>query len=165
MVYEYANGVRTYASCNTQNGCYGDATSTIFGSKGRAFLTHGCNAASTSRASPPGNTRGPAATLTTWSTRPFSQAIRSGTPLNCGHYMARNALTAVMGQLACDSGKESTWDQVSKSAFVFTAEAPGRAAGHGAAGEGRRRRQRSGPDAGHNRVQDLRKTKKRLTNL
>jgi hypothetical protein len=33
--------VKQHASCNTQNGCYGDATSAIFGNKGRAYLTYG----------------------------------------------------------------------------------------------------------------------------
>jgi myo-inositol 2-dehydrogenase / D-chiro-inositol 1-dehydrogenase len=47
-------------------------------------------------------------------------AIRSGNPVNCGDYMARSTLIAVMGQLACYSGQELTWDQVSKSDFVFT---------------------------------------------
>ena len=41
VVYEYANGVRMYASCNTQNGCYGDATSSFLGTNGRAYLNHG----------------------------------------------------------------------------------------------------------------------------
>ena len=53
----------------------------------------------------------------------FFQAIRSGNPLNCGDYMARNSLVAVMGQLACYSGRELTWEQVSKSDFVFTPKA------------------------------------------
>ena len=34
--------------------------------------------------------------------------------------MARSTLVAVMGQLACYSGRELTWEQVSKSDFVFT---------------------------------------------
>ena len=47
-------------------------------------------------------------------------AIRSGNPVNCGDYMVPSTLIAVMGQLACYSGKELTWDQVAKSDFVFT---------------------------------------------
>ena len=37
--------------------------------------------------------------------------------------MARSTLVAVMGQLACYSGKEFTWEQVTKSNFVFTPKA------------------------------------------
>ena len=46
-------------------------------------------------------------------------AIRSGNPINCGDYMAHSTLIGVMGQLTCYSGQELTWDQVSKSDFVF----------------------------------------------
>ena len=34
--------------------------------------------------------------------------------------MVPSTLVAIMGQLACYSGKELTWEQVSKSDFVFT---------------------------------------------
>ena len=50
-------------------------------------------------------------------------AIRSGKPVNAGDYMARSTLVAVMGQLACYSGQELTWEQVSKSNFVFLPQA------------------------------------------
>ena len=38
VVYEYANGVRMYALCRTQNGCYNEYSSAIFGTKGRCLL-------------------------------------------------------------------------------------------------------------------------------
>jgi len=47
-------------------------------------------------------------------------AIRSGNPVNCGDYMARSTLVAIMGQLACYSGKELTWEEICKSDFVCT---------------------------------------------
>jgi hypothetical protein len=50
-------------------------------------------------------------------------AIRSGRPVNSGYHMPRSTLMAVMGQLACYSGKELNWDQVSKSNFVFLPKA------------------------------------------
>ena len=82
-------------------------------------------------------------------------AIRSGKPVNCGDYMARSTLVAVMGQLACYSGKELTWDQVAKSDFVFTAEGRGRAPGHGTAGQAGRQGQLSRAHAGNHGIQDL----------
>ena len=47
----------------------------------------------------------------------FLKSIRAGQPLNCGEYMARSTLVCIMGQLSCYSGKEVTWDQVSKSDY------------------------------------------------
>ena len=37
VIYEYANGVRLYAHCRTQNGCWGDGGSYYFGTKGRCY--------------------------------------------------------------------------------------------------------------------------------
>ena len=39
-------------------------------------------------------------TLTDLDHKAFFDAIRSGVPLDCGDYMARSSLVAVMGQLA-----------------------------------------------------------------
>jgi predicted dehydrogenase len=118
VVYEYANGVRMYALCRTQNGCYGEYSSTYFGTKGKCYLFP------SARYSIKGETnwkyRGPLADPHALEHKPFFAAIRSGNPINCGDYMARSTLVAVMGQLACYSGNELTWEQMSKSDFVFT---------------------------------------------
>ena len=119
VVYEYANGVRMYASCNTQNGCYGDATSTILGTKGRAYLNHGLHSGIHVFGKPKGKDVAPGGSPMDLEHQALFTAIRSGKPLNCADYMARSSLVAVMGQLACYSGKELTWEQVSKSAFAF----------------------------------------------
>ena len=153
VVYEYANGVRMYAFCRTQNGCYDEYTSAYFGTKGRCYLIP------TSRYWIEGETKwkykGPIGDPHELEHKALFAAIRSGNPVNAGDYMARSTLVAVMGQLACYSGKELTWEQVSKSDFVFAAEARGRAARHGAAGEAGRQGQLSRADAGTDGVQDL----------
>ena len=46
-------------------------------------------------------------------------AIRSGNPVNAGDYMAPSTLITVLGQLACYSGRELTWNQVAKSNFAY----------------------------------------------
>jgi myo-inositol 2-dehydrogenase / D-chiro-inositol 1-dehydrogenase len=121
VVYEYANGVRMFASCNTQNGCFGDATSTIFGTKGRAYLRHSLHCGIDVGGKPKWKNAGPGGdNPMDLEHRALFSAIRSGNPINCGDYMARSSLVAVMGQLACYSGKELTWEQVSKSQFAYT---------------------------------------------
>lgn len=122
VVYEYADGVRLYASCNTQNGCYGDATSTLLGTKGRAYLHHSMHSGIDVNGKPRWKYRGAyegPENPYDLEHQAFFAAIRSGNPLNCGDYMARSTLMAVMGQLACYSGKELTWEEVSKSDFVL----------------------------------------------
>ena len=114
VVYEYDDGVRIYAFCRTQNGCYNSDESMILGSKGRCNLTRcvidGEN---------PWKYRGPDGNPYDLEHKALFTAIRSGNPVNCGDYMARSTLVAVMGQLSCYSGRELTWDQVAESDFIF----------------------------------------------
>jgi myo-inositol 2-dehydrogenase / D-chiro-inositol 1-dehydrogenase len=115
VVYEYDNGVRIYAFCRTQNGCYGNAESIVLGSKGKCYL---------SRCAIEGETKwryeGPGGNPYDLEHKAFFEAIRSGKPVNCGDYMARSATMGVMGQLACYSGQELSSEQIAKSNFVFT---------------------------------------------
>ena len=117
VVYEYANGVRMYAFCRTQNGCY-DEYASIYLRAPRAAAT--CHAAAAIEGE------------TNWQVPgPRRQSLRPRTQGRCSRRSARatrsTAATtwpaarwsAVMGQLACYSGKELTWEQVSKSDFVF----------------------------------------------
>lgn len=115
VVYEYANGVRMYALCRTQNGCYANAHSYVLGAKGRCCVTAGTIEGETKW-----KYNGPGGNPYELEHKALFAAIRSGNPVNCGQYMANSTLIGVMGQLACYSGKELTWEQVSKSNFVFT---------------------------------------------
>jgi myo-inositol 2-dehydrogenase / D-chiro-inositol 1-dehydrogenase len=118
VVYEYANGVRMYAFCRTQNGCYSNANSYLWGTKGRCCVTGGwIQGEKKWKYQGPGGSPDVPYDL---EHKALFTAIRSGNSVNCGEYMANSTLVAVMGQLACYSGRELTWEQVSKSNFVFT---------------------------------------------
>jgi predicted dehydrogenase len=114
-IYEYDNGVRMYALCRTQTGCHEDNSSIYMGTKGQCDLTR-CRITGEK----PWRFRGNAGNAYDLEHVALFSAIRSGNPINCGDYMVPSTLTAIMGQLACYSGKELTWDQVAKSDFVFT---------------------------------------------
>lgn len=114
VVYHYANGARLYAFCRTTLNCYNENSSVILGSKGAAYPLAGrITGANEWRYS------GKAESPYVEEHRQFLQSIRAGKPLNCGEYMSRSTLVAIMGQLSCYSGKEVTWDQVTKSDFFF----------------------------------------------
>ncbi len=117
VVYEYADGVRVYAFCRTENGCYNNSESVILGSKGRCNVSQ-CTIEA--HGQPTWKYHGPHGDPYDLEHKALFSAVRSGNPVNAGDYMARSTLVAVMGQLACYSGKELTWEQVSKSDFVFT---------------------------------------------
>jgi predicted dehydrogenase len=114
VVYQYANGVRLYALCRTQVNCYNDSSSTIMGSKGIAYPTSGMITGQNSW-----KYDGPAESPYRREHQHLFKAIRSNEPLNCGHYMARSTMVAVMGELSCYSGQEITWDSAMKSEFYF----------------------------------------------
>ena len=111
VIYELDSGVRIYAFCRTTTGCYGDSSSTVLGSKGKASITR-CQIWGENE--------------WRWKGRcnPYQvehdvlfKAIRSGEPVNNGGYMTRSTMTTVMGQISCYTGKEITWDQINKSDF------------------------------------------------
>jgi myo-inositol 2-dehydrogenase/D-chiro-inositol 1-dehydrogenase len=118
VVYEFPNNVRVYALCRTTTGCYDEDSSLIFGTKGRANVK-GC------RITGETNWRWQAQPNTL--TDPYQiehntlfAAIRSGTPVNNGDYMARSTLIGIMGQISCYTGKEVTWEQISNSDFAYS---------------------------------------------
>lgn len=114
VVYEYENGVRMYAFCRTQNGCYGNADSVLLGSKGRCNVTQCFIDGETKW-----RYQGAGGNPYDLEHKALFAAIRSGNPINCGDYMAPSTLIGVLGQLACYTGRELTWDQVAKSDFAF----------------------------------------------
>lgn len=114
VVYEFANGVRIYAYCRTIDNCYDENSSVILGSKGRCDLLKLRISGETNWTHP-----GPASKNNAYDLEHVAlfKAIRSGNPLNNGDYMVRSTLIAIMGQFACYSGKEVTWEAISSSSY------------------------------------------------
>ncbi|MHC4433195.1 MAG: Gfo/Idh/MocA family protein [Planctomycetota bacterium] len=113
VIYEYANGVRIYAFCRTTNGCYNESSSIVLGSKGQASIT-GCRITGEN----PWRWKGRCNPYQVEHDVLF-KAIRSGSPVNNGGYMARSTMTTIMGQISCYTGKEVTWDQINSSDFYY----------------------------------------------
>jgi predicted dehydrogenase len=112
VTYEYADGVRLFATCRQQANCHSEISAEILGSDGQARLA----------------TRRPAITgPRAWSPRdednnPFLeehvrlfQSIRAGSPINHGEYMARSTLMAIQGRMAAYTGRAVTWDEAMQS--------------------------------------------------
>ncbi|MDQ1257986.1 MAG: myo-inositol 2-dehydrogenase / D-chiro-inositol 1-dehydrogenase [Candidatus Hydrogenedentes bacterium] len=113
IVYEMENGVRIYALCRTTEGCYNDASSTVFGTKGKASIL---------------NTQIWGENAWRWQgeCNPYQiehdvlfKAVRSGVPVNNGDFMARSTLIGIMGQISCYTGEEITWERIEKSDFAY----------------------------------------------
>lgn len=116
VVYEFASGVRIYAYCRMIDNCYNENSSLLIGTKGRCDLLRLRITGETNWQHPGATSKNPAYDLEHVA---LFESIRSGKPINNGDYMVASTLTAVMGQIACYSGKEITWDQVSASDFYY----------------------------------------------
>jgi predicted dehydrogenase len=120
MVYEFAGGVRLYASCRTIPNCYEENSSVVLGSKGRAFVTQGRIEGETNwRYTGPRMYATPADNPYQVEHDTLFRAIRSGKPVNSAAYMADSTMMGVMGQLSCYTGKEVTWEQACASDFCY----------------------------------------------
>ena len=114
VVYHYANGVRLYAFCRTTFDCYNEDSSIILGSKGIAYPKSGVITG-----------QKPWRFTGRWEDGHFLEhvafirSLRAGKPINCGDYMARSTMVAIMGQLSCYSGQKVTWEDVNKSDYFF----------------------------------------------
>ena len=113
VVYEFENGVRAYALCRTTTGCYDEDSSLIFGTKGKASIK-ACRIWGSNN----WRWQGQCDPYQIEHDKLFA-AIRSGEPINCGHYMARSTMITVMGQLSCYTGKEISWEQINQSDFYY----------------------------------------------
>jgi predicted dehydrogenase len=110
VVYEYASGPRVYALCQTRNGCYGNSSDIVMGTKGVCHLGP-CRIDGEN----PWKFAGPHNNPYDAEQKALIDAVREGKPINSGYHMANSTLSTVMGQLACYSGKPTTWEEAAKS--------------------------------------------------
>jgi predicted dehydrogenase len=114
VVYEFANGVKIYAYCRTIDQCYNENSSLILGTKGRCDLLRLHIQGETNWQHPGPQSKNNAYDLEHVA---LFQALRSGKPINNGDYMVRSTMITLMGQFACYTGTEVTWDQIANSTY------------------------------------------------
>jgi myo-inositol 2-dehydrogenase/D-chiro-inositol 1-dehydrogenase len=114
VVYEFKSGPRLYALCQTRAGCHPNWDDVIMGTKGVCYWT-ACRI--------DGETKwqynGPKNSADVAEQERLIGSIRSGQMINDGATMIDSTYMAIMGQLACYSGKQVTWEQMLASEFEF----------------------------------------------
>lgn len=115
VVYEYASGTRVYALCQTRNGCYGNSSDIIMGSKGVCDLGACRIQGENAWTFPRDQQNNPYVA----EQRALIDSIRNGRPLNSGYHMVNSTMSTILGQLACYSGKPTRWDEVAQADFQF----------------------------------------------
>ena len=110
VAYEYANGARVYGFSRAQAGCFNQTADHILGTKGR------CNVI---KKRIEGETnwqyKGPKVSMYDVEHQELFASIRSGKPINNGHYMVRSTMLGLLGRMACYTGKKITWEEAMKS--------------------------------------------------
>lgn len=110
VVYEYANGVKLFASCRQQKDCANDVSDHIFGTKGKCDIM---------KANITGENawkyKGPAPSMYQVEHDELFAAVRAGKPINNGEYMTKSTMMAILGRMACYTGQVITWDMAINS--------------------------------------------------
>ena len=114
VIYEYANGAKLFAFLIVQPNCYTEVSDIVMGTKGRACLQKG-----RIEGENPWRYRGEKANPYQIEQNELFASVRSGRPINNGRYMARSAMTGIMGQMATYTGKKIEWDQARNAGHIF----------------------------------------------
>ncbi|MHC4445064.1 MAG: Gfo/Idh/MocA family protein [Planctomycetota bacterium] len=114
VVYEFKSGTRIYALCRTQAHTYHTYSDIIMGTKGTCHLRD-CRIEGQTNWKYPGPKENAHRNVQT----ALIKAVQNNKPINSGYHMTNSTMAGVLGQLACDTGKPLTWEQVSKSDFCF----------------------------------------------
>lgn len=111
VVYEYANGIRGFLGCRSQDGCYTSNGDYIIGTKGI------CKIARTPVIEGETNWRYRGVKNNMYQTEhdELIASIRTGKPINDGTRMARTTMMAILGRMAAYTGKRITWEQALNS--------------------------------------------------
>jgi predicted dehydrogenase len=115
VVYEFDNGVKFFSQCRQQTGCANDMSGHVMGSRGTALLSERRNGMVLQTGQNRHVYNGPANDMYQTEHDVLFAAIRSGTPVNNGEYMAKSSLLAIMGRMAAYTGQVITWEQAMNS--------------------------------------------------
>jgi predicted dehydrogenase len=114
VVYEYANGVKAFASCRQQDGCDNDVSDYVLGTKGTCdVFKH--------RIKGDKNWKYDGAQNNMYQTEhdELFASIRAGQPINNGEYMCKSTMMAILGRMSAYTGKTLTWEQAMNSSEVL----------------------------------------------
>ncbi len=107
--YEYASGARLMSMCRQIDGCCGNVSEHVIGTKGTS------NCYSTISGKKLWKYEGPNPGAYQQEHADLIASIRAGKPLNEAQRIAESCLTAIMGRMSAYTGQEVTWEQALNS--------------------------------------------------
>lgn len=117
VIYEYANGVKLFATCRQQAGCADDISATITGTKGTAYFSSRGSYILTDQRE---RFQAEGESMYQVEHDELFASVRKNDVLNNGDYMAKSTLLAVLGRMATYTGQKVTWEQAMNSAEDLT---------------------------------------------
>ena len=108
--YEYANGVRVFSECRQIPGCWSSVSEHVHGTKGSCDV-----GAYTIRGAESWKYRGGGKDPYQQEHDDFFDAIRNDKPYNEAERGALSSMTAILGRMCTNSGKEIAWEDALKS--------------------------------------------------
>ncbi|NLY00730.1 MAG: Gfo/Idh/MocA family oxidoreductase [Rhodopirellula sp.] len=114
VAYEFPSGPRLYAMCQTRAGCYGSWDDIVMGTKGVCRWT-----ACRIEGETPWRYEGDRNDPHTEEQKILIGSIRDGKPVNHAATMIDSTYAAIMGQIACYTGKPVRWEDVLAGDWEF----------------------------------------------
>ncbi len=112
VFYEYPTGQRVYFTCRQQKNTSTRVDERVLGTDGEAEVIKHVIAP---KGKEPWRYQGPKPSLYVVEHEELFGGIRSGAPINDGHYMCNSTMIGVMGRMAAYSGKTLSWDECFES--------------------------------------------------
>lgn len=109
VFYEYADGRRVYFTCRQQDNTSTHVDERVLATNGQADVLG--NTLYGADGKPKWRYRGKKPSMYDVEHQEMFQSIRSGSPINNGHYMCNSTMIALMGRMAAYTGKTLTWDE------------------------------------------------------
>ncbi|TWU28940.1 Gfo/Idh/MocA family protein [Novipirellula artificiosorum] len=120
IVYEYETGQKVFAFCHDRPDCYSATSDIVYGTKGRLFMPRWNE---TSITDLKGNElwkyKGENVSMVENEQRALVESILSGNPINNRSYMFTSTMLGILGQMACYTGQEVTWEMALGSTLDF----------------------------------------------
>jgi predicted dehydrogenase len=113
VCYEFANGVKCFSYCRQQEGTSVEVKDYVMGTRGRCdVMEHRITGRTNWRY---GRARARGDDMYQAEHNALFAAVRSGTPINNGEYMANSTLMGILGRVACYTGQVVEWRDVLNS--------------------------------------------------
>jgi predicted dehydrogenase len=113
--YEYEDETRLFSNCRQMQGCIGDMSCHVMGSKGIAHIGERRRGMLIKSDAGEWRYTGEENNLYQTEHDELFASIRNGRPINNGEYMAKSTLLAIMGRMAAYTGQAITWEMAMNS--------------------------------------------------